>query len=104
MNRIWGKAWKQWYKLTLHMAIYVETDNLCLKQWSSSRHFFIFCILPFMSSTVGKNVFFTFLPGKTIMNVNCVDQEVEQELARKGFSLLVNRKTQPFPPFSMFWR
>ena len=51
-----------------------------------------------------KNVFFTFLPGKTIMNVNCVDQEVEQELARKGFSLLVNRKTQPFPPFSMFWR
>lgn len=35
------------------------------------------------------------------MNVNCIDQEVEQDLARKGFSLLVNRRTQPFPPSSM---
>lgn len=51
----------------------------------------------------GKNVFFTFLTGKAI-NFNCFDQEVEQESSRKGFSLLVNRKTQPFPPFSMMWR
>lgn len=48
-----------------------------------------------------KNVVFTFLPGKTIRNVNCTAQEVEQGQARKEFSLLVNRKTQPFPPFSV---
>lgn len=49
-----------------------------------------------------KNIFFTFLSGKTITDVNWADQEVEQNLARKGFSLLVNRKTRPFPPFSAF--
>lgn len=51
-----------------------------------------------------RSVFFTFLPGKTIMDGNYIDQEVGQELARNSFSLLVNRKAQPFPPFSMFWR
>lgn len=48
----------------------------------------------------GKNVVFTLLPGKIIRNVDCTAQEVEQGLARKEFSLLVNRKIQPFPPFS----
>lgn len=51
-----------------------------------------------------KNVFFTFLPGKTIMGVNCIDQEMGHELARKGFGWLVNRKTQPSPPLSTVWR
>lgn len=51
-----------------------------------------------------KNVFFTSLPGKTIMDVNCIDQEMGHELARKGFAWLVNRKNQPSLPLSMFWR
>lgn len=63
----------------------------------NSKHVFIFCILP---SAGGKNVVFTLLPGKIIRNVDCTAQEVEQGLARKEFSLLVNRKIQPFPPFS----
>lgn len=103
MNRIRGKAWKQWYKLTLYIVIYRDRQFKpeAVERFQTSFHVLYPAFHVFSSR---KNVFFTFLPGKTITNVDCIDQEVEWELARKGFALLINRKTQPFPPLSMFWR
>lgn len=54
MNRIREKDWEKWDKESLHMVMSTETEDLCLKQWKNSKHVFIFCILPFTPSAVGK--------------------------------------------------
>lgn len=51
----------------------------------------------FHACSSGKNVVFTLLPGKTIRNVNCTAQEVEQGLARKEFFFACKQEDSTFP-------
>lgn len=100
MNWIREKAWKKQDKVPPAHGDEHRDEGFMLEAVEEFQRCFHILHPAFHAFSSRKNVVFTFLPGKTIRNVDCSAQEVQQGLARKGFSLLVNRKTQPFPTFS----